>query len=136
MKLKIYYIVIIISFILFLKLIVGCGTQVLGPNSNIVFPDSLISYISNVEPFMRVKCAYSGCHCDPPYNSASTMTNYFSLFNTDNLGLVVAGKPDYSVLIQILEEKLPHNPYFQKGYITQNHINGMRKWIEEGAKNN
>ncbi|OGU18163.1 MAG: hypothetical protein A2X61_02285 [Ignavibacteria bacterium GWB2_35_12] len=136
MKFKLLYIVIILSFVFFLKLIVGCGTEVIGPNTNIIFPDSLVSYISNVEPFMRVKCAYSGCHSDPPYNSASTMTNYFSLFSTDNLGLVIAKKPDNSVLIQILDGRLPHNPYFQEGYITQNQINGMRKWIEEGAKNN
>ena len=138
MKFKIYYIVIILSFILFLKLIVGCGTKVIGPNTPIIFPDSLISYINNVEPFMKVKCANIGCHCEPPNNAynASNMSNYFSLFSTDNLGLVIAGKPDNSVIIQILDGRLPHNPYFQAGYITQNHINGMRKWIEEGAKNN
>ncbi len=138
MRLKIYYIGIIFSFLFFIKLVVGCGTESIGPDTNIVFPDSLVSYIHNVEPFMRVKCAYSGCHCDPPYNySASTMTNYFSLFSPDNLGLVIADKPDNSVLIQILDGRLPHSYYlFPQGYITPNQIKGMRKWIEEGAKNN
>lgn len=139
MKFKFFYIVIILSFFLFLRLVVGCGTQVIGPDTKIVFPDSLISYINNVEPFMRVKCSYIGCHCEPPNNgyNASNMSNYFSLFNTDNLGLIISGNPNGSRLIQILDGRLPHTYYlFPQGYITQNQLNGMKRWIQEGAKNN
>ncbi|MBI5326026.1 MAG: hypothetical protein HZB41_12270 [Ignavibacteriae bacterium] len=129
MKLKLLYLAYILILFLILKLLAGCGDNITS-GSNIVFPDSLVSYISHVEPFMRVKCSYIGCHCDPPNNgyNASTMSNYFSLFNIDNLGLVLPGNPDGSKLIQILERRLPHNYYlFPQGYFTQNQINGMRK---------
>ncbi|TAL68614.1 MAG: hypothetical protein EPN82_10065 [Bacteroidetes bacterium] len=136
MKLKIFMILILFSSVFTLNLLTGCGEMVSSSN-NLVFPDSSVSYIINVEPFMRVKCAYSGCHCEPPNNTSTPMTTWFELMGSENLGLVVAYKPDSSILIQILEEKLPHNyNAFPHGYITQNQIKGMRKWIEEGAKNN
>ena len=138
MKSKCFYILYFSSILLFVKLISGCGDMVTS-NSNLVFPDSLVSYISNVEPFMKVKCSYVGCHSQPPNNgfNAKSMTTWFELMSPDNLGLIIAYKPDNSVLIQMIEEKLPHKYYyFPSGYFTQNQINGMRKWIEEGAKNN
>jgi hypothetical protein len=135
MKEKIFIMFFVILSIILIKLFSGCH-EVLGPNSNVVFPDSLVSYISNVEPFMITKCSYNGCHCEPPYNSATPMTTYFELIGPDNLGLIVPYNPSQSIMIQIIEGKLPHSPPFQQGYFTQNQINGMIKWIQEGAKNN
>ncbi len=100
---------------------------------DIVFPPNNVSYISEVQPFLRYTCAYSGCH---GYNAAGgiSLTDYFDLYKTP--GLLIPGNPDQSLLMQILENKIPHTTYFERSQITNNHIVGMRTWIIEGAKNN
>ncbi|MFA6571274.1 MAG: hypothetical protein WCT77_08560 [Bacteroidota bacterium] len=113
----------------------GCDNSLVTDN-NLIFPDSLVSYQQHVYPFMKVKCAYVGCHGDSPQYGASRMDSYFDLFSIDNLGLIIANKPDQSKLNQVLENKLPHNPVFQSGYLTENQKKGMRRWVLEGAKNN
>lgn len=104
-------------------------------NRKIVFPDSSVSFQEHVLPFFQLKCAYQGCHSD--FNPAANrpMTSYYNIM-FENPGLVAPGKPDQSILIQIVEFKLPHLPYFPEDYFSGNHVKGLRTWIEEGAENN
>lgn len=110
----------------------SCGDSIGNPKE-IVFPDTNISYTSHVEPFLTLTCAFSGCH---GFSAAAgiALNDYFSIINTP--GLVIAGNPDGSLLMQILEERKPHFTYYEKSNITPNHIKGMRQWIIEGANLN
>ena len=122
--------------VVFVVLMFSKCTNVVS-SSSLIFPDSLISYQRDVAPFMAVKCAYAGCHGDNPIGGASRMSDYISLMGSDNIGLIIPTKPDNSILIQILENTLPHLYYaFPQGYITDNQKKGMRQWILEGAKSN
>ena len=110
----------------------GCSESSTFPNGeSIIFPDSNVSFSSQVLPFMRYNCAYAGCHST--YSKAGTVVldDYFEIMR--NPGLVIPGNPDGSILIQILEYRLPHLTYFYRGSITDNHIRGVRQWIKEGA---
>ncbi len=125
----------IFSLLLFLLFAMcNCNTTV-GPDKNIVFPDEgEVSFQNNVLPFLKVKCALSGCH--DGYNpKASDMTDYFKLFETDNVGLIVQGNPDGSVLVQVIEGTNHHLDYY-KINITDNQKQGIRRWIQDGALNN
>jgi hypothetical protein len=48
---------------------------------------------------------------------------------------VVAGYPDESLVIQVLERIIPH-PDAVLNSVNANHRAGMRQWVLEGALNN
>lgn len=131
MRNKIYCAIVIMlsSIILFY----ACNSNALTSLDDIVFPEKDVSYLHQVEPFLRFTCAFVGCH---GYTAAAgvILNDYFEIMKVP--GLVIPGNAEQSSLIQILEDKLPHFTYYERSKINQNHITGMRKWVDEGAKNN
>lgn len=105
------------------------GNTITSPEQ-IIFPDSLVSYRSSVQPFLQLSCGYTGCH-----NEASSipLVSYVDLFS--RAGLVTPGKPETSTLSQLIAGKLSHSVNFQRT-LTENHKLGIATWIREGAKNN
>lgn len=121
------------TFILFLMIIIfnGCETTTTTGDANIIFPSENIDYIQHVQPFLKYNCGYSGCHSSFTKAAGLSVDDYFSVMSY--MGLVIPLQPDASTLVQILENKLPHSVFFYRGNITQNQIQGIRKWIGEGA---
>jgi hypothetical protein len=126
---------IIILTILIAMGLASCNDSIINDPDQIVFPAKNVSYQNHIQPFMVLTCAYQGCHSDETMAGGRSMTNYIALFETMNMGLVIQGNPDASVLIQMLEGKLPHNPYVY-WKVNDNHKTGIRQWILEGAMNN
>jgi hypothetical protein len=138
--LKNYFIKILITIISigFVTLVAtNCGDNIMT-NREITFPDSNVSYQNHVQPFLNIKCAYRGCHSAEDMKDGRNMTDYFNLFSTANLGLILPGKPEESRIIQIMRGNPMHRGTFEfpAGYFSQNNINGMVVWIKEGAKFN
>jgi hypothetical protein len=62
-----------------------------------------------------------------------SLTSYFTL--TARPGIVIAGNSTNSVLAQKIDGRSPHiHPI--PVTLTANQITGIKKWIDEGAKNN
>ena len=103
---------------------------------DIVFPDSLVSYQDHVQPLMRVNCTLSNCHGPSTGLGAQPMYDYIYLTDqSTNIGLVIPYYPESSRLVQIFEYTLPHYSHYQ-WQINNNQLQGLKTWIEEGAKNN
>ena len=118
-------------------ILTSCQESIITSNRDIVFPDSTVSYIKHVQPFIAVTCAYQGCHSDDPQQAKFSMTTHSALIFAMAGGLVRPKNPDGSLLVQKLEGTSPHPYYFRwKDKVTQNQKKGIRKWIEEGAKDN
>lgn len=117
--------------VLVFAMVAGCeqGTQYRRAQ-DVVFPDSNVSYTRHVEPFLRLACAFSGCHSS---SDPIPLDSYIALFQTP--GLVIVGRPEQSRLNQVLEGTLAHPPVFS-GVVTDNHRRGMAQWVREGARNN
>lgn len=111
----------------------SCQNTMITNPKDIVFPDSNVSYQNYVQPLFNLSCTFSGCHNDDSRAWNLSLTYYGGLLTKP--GLIIPGKPDQSILYQIIAQKLPHSANFQ-GQITTNHINGIHQWILEGAKNN
>lgn len=111
----------------------ACGDDLLTDPKQIVFPDSNVSYQRHVQPLLNLSCTYSGCHSSESRAAGLALTSYMEFI--DEPGLIIAGNPESSVLAQIFDNKLPHSATFQDR-ITRNHIDGIKKWIKEGALNN
>jgi len=136
MKQKLYKsskFILLIGLISLTLVITACNST--GPDiSAIVFPDKNVSFMNQVEPFMKYNCAYLGCH---GVNSpGEELSDYTYLLSANSY--ITPGNPDASLVIQILEKRLPHPAnypiYFAN--ITANQIKGMRTWVAEGALNN
>jgi hypothetical protein len=126
-KINIIFCIILINMIL-----IGCQQNITN-SSDIVFPDKNISFLHQVYPFLQVTCSYAGCHSAESQAGGIIITDYPSLVQV--IGLVIAGKPDNSRLVQLLEGTLPHSSlvYWK---VNDNQKHGIRQWILEGAQNN
>jgi hypothetical protein len=120
----------------------SCKDAITGGRSNVVFPDSGVSYGRQVEPLFLQSCAYSGCHGADTFEA-----NGFSLDSYANAtykpGIIIpcrrnqACNPENSILVQSIEginglQRMPT----QGTPLNQNQINGIKTWIREGAQNN
>jgi hypothetical protein len=133
---KKYMLGLLLSLMFIGAIIISCDGNGVTSSKDIVFPDSVVSFQNHVEPFLRLKCSYSGCHSDIDQAGGRRMTDYMSLFESANVGLIIPNKPDQSLFILKIENKLIHDPLFPSNYISENHRLGLRKWISEGAQNN
>jgi hypothetical protein len=129
---KYFLLALITFFALFFN---SCNDNLAHNPSDIIFPDSNVSFQQHVQPVIMYNCSYSGCHSDDSRAGGLRITDYYSYFETQAIGLVIPGNPDASRLIQIVETPSYHIPYII-WQLNANHKAGLRKWIEEGAANN
>lgn len=106
------------------------GTQ---PGDEIVFPEKNVSYSAHVQPFFNLRCANYGCHEDQGRAGNLSLTSYIAM--TERPGIVIAGDPESSLLLQKIDGRLPH-PINVPIIINSNQLTGIRAWISEGALNN
>lgn len=116
-----------------LAVLSSCGDDLLTDPRQVVFPDANVSYQNHVQPFLSLSCTFSGCHSRESRAADIDLTSYLEFIGKP--GLIVEGNPESSVLVQIVDNKLPHRQSFQER-ITANHIQGIKTWVAEGAKNN
>jgi hypothetical protein len=116
----------------------SCKDQIADPNVNpIVFPDSNVSYSKHVDLLFQQRCALSGCHAGSAAQAGLDLLtpSYSSLINHQPR-LVVSGASNNSLLAQRIDGRLaPQMPYMSQP-LNANQIAGIKKWIDEGAKNN
>ena len=128
-----------LSFILlasvFALLLFSCSDDMAHNPQDIVFPDSNVSFQAHVQPVIAYNCSYTGCHSNESQAGGIIITDYYSYMVALSGGFVIAGNPDGSRLVQIIENPTYHTPYILWN-LNANHKAGIRKWIEEGAKNN
>ncbi|MBM4168281.1 MAG: hypothetical protein FJ215_03890 [Ignavibacteria bacterium] len=124
--------------LLLLMCLIGCGDESVDPNlPEIVFPTSNVSYNRHVEPLFQRKCAFAGCHfgvnaargldLSPP--SYNRLRNYQPL-------LVFPGDATESYLIKKVDGRFPPRMPLSREPLNANQIEGLKKWINEGALNN
>ncbi len=111
----------------------GCGDNSVSNANDIVFPASNVSYAQHVQPLFNLRCMNTGCHDDASRAGGLSLTSYFNL--TANPGEVIPGDSKASKLAQKIDGRLPHT-YTIPVALNQNQIDGIKKWIDEGAKNN
>ena len=111
----------------------GCKDSVTTPGNDIVFPAKDVSYAQHVQPFFNLRCATYGCHEDQTKTGNLSLTSYVAM--TSRPGIVIPGSSKSSLLIQRIDGRLPH-PISVPIIINQNQLDGMKLWVDEGAKNN
>lgn len=116
----------------------ACSNSI-NSTSDLRFPEEdgeEVSFVKHVKPFMQFTCATASCHDDFSIAGGRRMTEHFTYFTTNNIGLVIRENADASLLNQILEGKNLHLFNVNRVLPTINQQEGMRRWVENGAPNN
>jgi len=122
------------AFAITLSLTVLSCKDELPTQGSIVFPSTGVSFSQHVQPLFNQKCYGSGCH-GPSETLDLTPPMYASLMSYQPQ-LVISGQGENSLLVQILDGRaVPAMPPGGER-LTDNQINGIKTWINEGALNN
>jgi hypothetical protein len=126
-----------IIFFTFIYFSVGCKDTLTGDElDSRVIPDSNVSYSKDIQPVLDLKCSNSGCHDDGSRAGGLSLSSWVN--TTADPGIVFPYEPENSRLVWAIEGRIGATPMPPIGYptLTKNQINGIRIWVEEGAKNN
>ncbi|MBK9291730.1 MAG: hypothetical protein IPM52_08910 [Bacteroidetes bacterium] len=104
------------------------------PPSSVCDPDT-VYFKNEILPLLNSGCAVSGCHNAASAQDGVILTDYSNIIRT---GKVKAGNPGDSKLYKVLidsdpDDRMPPPP---RAPFTAEQISKIRKWIEQGAKNN
>ena len=113
----------------------GCGDNMVTQPADVVFPDTNVSFRAHVQPFLAVSCGVGGCHADVNPAGRIRLTSYSTLM-FDRANLIVPGKPEESLVIQVLNGVFDHPWGLIQERINANHKRGIAQWVIEGALNN
>jgi hypothetical protein len=103
--------------------------------SDIVFPPSGVSFSKQVQPLFQQTCVAAGCHggSQPAANLNLQLDVWHSIINYLP-PLVLVNNGSKSPLYIDISGNPQLMPPSQR--LTQNQIDGVKKWIDEGANNN
>jgi hypothetical protein len=128
---KIYIVVIAASALL---LIQSCDDSLTSTDvNNIVMPDSNVSYAKHIAPVFEVKCV--PCHNNNGRQEAGLDLSSWSGITADP-SIVARGSDSTSILVWTIEGFPPYPLMPPTGRMIDNHVDGIRTWIREGALNN
>ncbi|MBI4428357.1 MAG: hypothetical protein HY562_04490 [Ignavibacteriales bacterium] len=102
----------------------------------VVFPDSNVSYSQHIEPLFQQGCAFSSCHGTASQAGLNLESPSYSKLMNHQPRLVVAMEAENSLLVQRLDGRIQPQMPLNRKPLNENQINGVKKWINEGAANN
>lgn len=119
-------------------LIVACDDTITNNEiDNKYIPLDNVSFQEHILPVFEVKCNSSGCHNDSDRGGYSnlSLTTYSNVIA--NPLYVLPGEPQNSLLVWSIEGT-SSNPMPPVGYppLTDNQIDAIKVWIDEGCENN
>ncbi len=94
------------------------------------------SYAMHIQPVFSANCTFSGCHGpNPP--SGLQLTSYANLMAGGRSGpAVIPGDAENSLLVKRIEGRIPPRMPLNRDPLCDFQIQTIRRWIDQGAKNN
>jgi len=104
---------------------------------DVIIPDKNVSYNEYIQPVLTIKCSTSGCHNDESMAGGYSVTSWSNVVTP---GIVNPGNVETSILVWRIEgigvEIMPPIGNLLSKPLTENQVEGIKTWIEEGAKSN
>lgn len=116
----------------------SCEDDLIGLRpSDVVFPDSGVSYSQHVDALFQQSCASSQCHGggEPAADLNLEFPSYRAVID-HRPRLVLSGDGENSLLILRLTGAVGKRMPLGLQPLNENQIAGIRRWIDEGALNN
>lgn len=134
MKASLIRLLVIFSFVT-TALLIACNSATDPQFRDLDFPEEgEVKYLTNIEPFLRVRCAYAGCHSSAHRAGGMDLTTWFSMMGIP--GFINTDYVESSLFLQVVNGQNPHLVNLMLIKVRDNQINGIRRWIEQGAPNN
>lgn len=92
-----------------------------------------VSFKNEILPLLESACAIVGCHTGNNPPQKVNLSSYSLVIQTAN---VEAGNPDESKLYQVMAEDSPSKVMPPGSPLPSAQIELVKRWIEEGAKDN
>jgi hypothetical protein len=116
----------------------SCEDELTGLRpSDVVFPDSAVSYSQHVDALFQQSCASSQCHggSTPAGDLNLEFPSYRALVD-HRPRLVLSGDGANSLLVLRLTGAVGERMPLRLPALNENQIRGIQRWIDEGAINN
>ncbi len=108
-----------------------------GSPSDVIFPLDSVSYSLHVQRLFNQTCALSGCHSAGETGDRLKLDSYENLrFGVRGLPVVIPGNAAQSELVLRIQGTVGDRMPISRNPLNQNQINGIRAWINEGARRN
>jgi hypothetical protein len=108
-----------------------------GSPSDVIFPLDSVSYSVHVQPLFNQTCALVGCHSAGEGADRLKLDSYENLrFGIRGLPEVIPGNAAQSPLVLRIQGTVGDRMPLARNPLNQNQINGIRAWINEGARRN
>jgi hypothetical protein len=118
--------------------LISCDGNGISDIDDVVIPSQNVSFAQYIQPIFNYKCTNSGCH-DSESRAANLDLTTWTGATSDPL-IVSPRFPDNSKMVWAVEgnsgASIMPPPYGSVLPLTENQIEGLRTWIEEGAKAN
>lgn len=120
--------------------LLSCDDGIVDDGNALVFPtpeEGKVSYLMNIQPFLRLRCATSNCHGSANPAGGRSMTDYQSITNpVSNVGFIKPFDAEASLFYQVATGANPHLQNLRLRPLTENQRQGIKRWINDGALNN
>jgi hypothetical protein len=111
--------------------VMGCSSSDITSANDVVFPASNVSFRAQVEPLFSVSCNVSGCHdMARPGNNNVDLTSWAG---TRAINVVNQPGDTNCGLILVIFGREIHAGVIN---LNNNHRQGLKRWVIEGAKDN
>jgi hypothetical protein len=117
----------------------GCDSTTVDAIDSVTIPSSNVSYSTHIQPVFNLKCAVEGCHDVESRAGSLSLTSWSA--TTSDITIVFPGDPTTSRLVWSIDDDYGSTtpmPPIDSGVptLTDNQVQGIKTWIEEGAENN
>jgi hypothetical protein len=126
----------------FLIVLAGCadrGTElpITPDDGNEPPPQQGVSFLQEIQPILNARCAIVGCHAVPNPANGLDLSSYTNLMKgAGGVRVVIPNDAQNSTIIKRLEgREMPRMPLVGTP-LSAEQITLIRKWIDEGAKEN
>jgi mono/diheme cytochrome c family protein len=106
-----------------------------GTNSGVPCDPDSVYFVNQIFPLLKSNCAIEGCHGNGSMEDDVELSTYSSIINTADVEAFNANKSDlYKAITETdLEDRMPPLP---ANGLSQEQIDLIAKWINQGALNN
>jgi hypothetical protein len=110
--------------------IIGCSSGDITSANDVVFPADSISFGKQVEPLFAVSCNMSGCHSSDSPAGGVDLTTWYGV--RDPVVISQPGDTSCNLLLVVYGKQFHNGPI----NLNNNHRQGLKQWVIEGARNN
>ncbi len=137
LKIRVFFFLLILTCTVILAMFTGCGKKTTTP-SEIVYPDTNLSFIQHIHPIFLDNCAASGCHESATPAAGLDLETLSPTFNSVDRPVVIPFDADQSRLYRLLLSDYMGIPRMPRGRgpLPDNAIKAIGTWINEGASIN